>query len=157
MRRLLLLVSVLLLGCCWAIAQDSSSQSNPNQTSPDQPSTQTQPSPNQMPPDQTADQATPSSSGGETTVRGCLSRSNGNYMLTDKSGNTYQLMGDSSKMSEHVGHEVKVMGTTSATPTSGGNSGDTAAQGGSSAQTLQVTSFKHIDKTCQSGSNSMSH
>jgi hypothetical protein len=157
MRRSLLLFSILLLSFCWAAAQDSTSQSAPNQTSPDQPSTQTQPTPNQMPPDQTADQATPSNAGGETTVRGCLSNSNGNFMLTDKSGNTYQLMGDNSKMSEHVGHEVKVTGTASAAPASGASSSDAMGQSGSSSQTLQVTSLKHISKTCQAGNNSMSH
>jgi hypothetical protein len=66
-------------------------------------------------------------------------------------------MGDNSKMTEHVGHEVKVTGTASAAPTSGGSSSNAMGQSGSSSQTLQVTSLKHIAKTCQDGSDSMSH
>ena len=29
-------------------------------------------------------------------------------MLTDKNGTTYQLSGDTAKLSDHVGHEIKV-------------------------------------------------
>jgi hypothetical protein len=49
---------------------------------------------------------------GQTTAQGCLQRSDGNYMLTDNAGTTYQVQGDSSKLSEHAGHEVQIMGTT---------------------------------------------
>jgi hypothetical protein len=83
-----------------------------------------------------------------TTVQGCLSGTSGNYTLTDKNGMSYQLTGDNAKLAEHVGHQIQVTGTTSsgaATP-SGSSSG--AMGQTNSQQTLQVTSMKHISKTC---------
>jgi hypothetical protein len=87
---------------------------------------------------------------GQTTAQGCLQRSDGNYMLTDSAGTTYQLQGDSSKLSEHVGHEVQIMAiTTSAssatTPTAGTPTSATQP-------TLTVQNVKHISKTCKQAS-----
>ena len=132
--RQLLALSVLLLGVTWAAAQNYPSQTSPNQTTPSHKSSNTE---------------------GQTSVQGCLSGSNGNYTLTDKSGTTYQLMGDTSKLSEHVGHEVKVTGSTEggATSSTGGAAGTT----GSASKTLQVSSVKHIAKSCQTGKGGMSH
>src|SRR5712691_679935 len=133
MRKLLLLVSVLLLGASWAVAQDSSSQTDPNSAS--------------------AAQTSSANAGGETTVQGCLSGSNGSYTLTDKNGTSYQLTGDDAKLSEHVGHEVKITGTSSSASASasGGGTASGAAGGAAASQTLQVSSVKHVSKTCQSG------
>jgi ABC-type phosphate transport system substrate-binding protein len=129
MRRLVLLLSVLLLGACWAVAQDSTSK----------------------PSSASSGQTRTASGSGTTTVQGCLSGSSGNFSLTDKNGNTYQLTGDTAKLSEHVGHEVKVTGTTSsASASEGGTATGTAGANGNS-QTLEVSSMKHISKTCQSG------
>lgn len=125
--RHLLLLSVLLLGAFWAAAQN-----DPSQTSPSQ--------------------ATPAGSGSETTVQGCLSGSSGNYMLTDKNGSSYQLTGDTAKLSEHVGHEIKVTGTVSsasASPSGGADSSKAGEAGGSSQQGLEVSSVKHISKKCE--------
>src|SRR6266567_1928474 len=132
MKRLLSLLSVLLLGACWAAAQDSS------QTNPDS---------------QPMGQSTAAPAGGETTVQGCLSGSNGSFTLTDKNGNSYQLTGDDAKLSEHVGHEVKITGTSSSASASasGGGTASGAAGGAAASQTLQVSSVKHVSKTCQSG------
>lgn len=136
MRKLLLLLSVLLLGACWAVAQDSTSQ--PNSKSSDTSAS--------------AGQTGSSAAGSATSVEGCLSGSSGNYTLSDKNGNTYQLTGDTAKLSEHVGHEVKVTGTSSsASTTGGGTTAGTAGQAGANAQTLEVSSVKHISKTCQNG------
>lgn len=90
--------------------------------------------------------------GSETTVQGCLSHSGNGYMLTDKSGTTYQLTGDTSKLTEHVGHEVEISGMTS-TPgeAPGASSAETKAVSG---QQLQVSSVKHIATTCTSGASS---
>ena len=120
MKELLLLLSLLLVGTCWIVAQDSS---YPAGQSP----------------------AT-----GETTVQGCLNGSNGNFTLTDQHGNSYQLAGDTTKLSEHVGHQVKVTGTaeSASSPNAGAASG-TSANGAS--RTLQVSSVKHISKTCENG------
>jgi hypothetical protein len=130
----LLLLSVLLLGASWAVAQDSSSQTDSNSGTPSQTSS--------------------ANAGGETTVQGCLSGSNGAYTLTDKNGNSYQLTGDSAKLSEHVGHEVKITGTSSsasASASGGGTTPGTTGEANAASQTLQVSSVKHVSKTCQSG------
>lgn len=122
--RHLLLLSVLLLGATWAIAQNYPSQT------------------------------TPSGTGGETTVQGCLSGSGGNYMLTAKSGKSFRLTGDTAKLSEHVGHEVKITGTVSsasAAPSAKSDRGMAGEESGSAQQSLEVSSVKHISKTCQSG------
>jgi hypothetical protein len=125
MRKLFLLISVLLLGLSWAVAQDSSAGSQGS--------------------------APRSGAGGQVTVEGCLSGSSGNFTLTDKNGTAYQLTGDTAKLSEHVGHEVKITGTSGSADASGSQ---TSASG--AGQALQVTSMKHISKTCKSA-GAMSH
>jgi hypothetical protein len=84
-----------------------------------------------------------SGSTGQETVKGCLSNSGGNYMLTDKNGKSFQLTGDTSKLTEHVGHEIKVTGTEGAAAAS---SDGTMSQ---ASPTLEVTTVKHISKTCE--------
>jgi hypothetical protein len=133
MRQVLLMVSVLLLGLSWAVAQDSSTPSSPSYGT--QPSAQS-----------------PTGAGGEMTVEGCLSGSNGSFTLTDKNGMAYQLTGDTAKLSEHVGHEVKITGMSST-----GASGSSASTSSGSGQSLQVSSVKHISKTCKSGGGGMTH
>jgi hypothetical protein len=122
----MLILSVLLLGVSWAVAQDSTTQTQPQDSSPTA--------------SQTATGQT--TAGAKTSVEGCLSGSDGKYTLTDKQGMTYNLEGDSSKLSEHVGHEVKITGTTASTANG-------ASSGMGSSQTINVTSVKHISKTCQ--------
>jgi Protein of unknown function (DUF5818) len=80
---------------------------------------------------------------GQETVKGCLSSSGGNYMLTEKNGKTFQLTGDTSKLSDHVGHEIKVTGTEGSAPASSNGAMSQASP------TLEVSSFKHISKTCE--------
>ena len=134
MRHLLLLLSVLLLGACWAVAQDTT-----NPTSPD-------PSQN-SPTSASSSQTGATTASGATAVEGCLSGASGNYTLTDKNGVAYQLTGDTAKLSEHVGHQVKITGTSS----SAAPGGDGTAAGTTSANspTLEVSSVKHISKTCK--------
>jgi hypothetical protein len=136
MRKILLLGSVLLLGAFWAVAQDST------------PSGQT---------DSTQSTPTQSSSGqamAKQTVEGCLSGANGKYTLTDQQGTSYDLTGDTSKLADHVGHEVKITGTTGAD-----SSGTATSSAGASGQTLQVSSVKHVSKTCKNAGagGGMSH
>jgi Protein of unknown function (DUF5818) len=136
MQRLLLLGSLLLLGTCWAVAQDSTpaGQNDSTQSTPAQSG---------------ASQAMASSQ----TIEGCLSSANGKYTLTDQQGTSYDLAGDTSKLANHVGHEVKITGTTSS-----GSDSNATSSGGSSGQTLQVSSMKHVSKTCKNaGSGGMSH
>jgi len=140
MRHVLLLISVLLLGLTWAVAQSTSSPSSSSST----PSS--------------SGQMSQSSASGESTVEGCLSGSSGSYTLTDNNGTAYQLTGDTAKLSEHVGHEVKITGTTGSGASASGSAGAPSATGSAgSQQTLQVSSVKHVSKTCKSGAGGMSH
>jgi Protein of unknown function (DUF5818) len=88
---------------------------------------------------------------GETTVEGCLHASGGNYTLTDSSGNTYQLQGDTATLSEHNGHEVQITGTKSGSTS--GSSSSSMSSGGSQLK-LTVQKLKHISKTCKTGAMS---
>lgn len=150
MRQLFLLASVLLLGLSWAIAQDSATHPTQDSTTPSQ-------SPSQYP-ESNSGQTSPTGAGGQVTVEGCLSGSNGSFTLTDKNGTSYQLTGDTAKLSEHVGHEVEVTGTSGSAGAPGSTESSPSATGGAGAgQTLQVSSVKHISKTCKADSGGMSH
>lgn len=95
---------------------------------------------------QTGSSQTGATASGQTTVEGCLQHSDGNYTLTDKSGTTYQLQGATSKLKEHVGHEVQITGSTM----SGATSTTTGAQNAGTQSSVMVESVKHISKTCKS-------
>jgi uncharacterized protein DUF5818 len=132
MSKTLMFAAVLLLSAAWLQAQQypqsGSSPSGGTQTSSSQ----------------------GRDSSGKTTVEGCLQGSDGNFMLTDSSGATYQLQGDTSKLSEHVGHQVQIKGTTSGSAGSNPSSGAAAGSSAGSQQTLNVDSVKHLAKTCKS-------
>jgi hypothetical protein len=98
---------------------------------------------------QTESSQTEASASGQTKVQGCLQGSDGNYTLTADTGTTYQLQGDTSKLSAHVGHEVQITGSTTSessatTPTTGTPAGATQQP------TLAVQNMKHISETCKS-------
>ena len=116
--RQLLVLCVLLLGVSWAAAQNSPTTSPKGSTS---------------------------AGASAHTVEGCLSSSEGKYTLTDMHGKTFELTGDTSKLAEHVGHEVKITGTESSETAS-------ASAAGGQEMSLEVSSVKHISKTCKSGS-----
>jgi hypothetical protein len=93
-------------------------------------------------------QSAKGSSTNQTTIQGCLSRSAGGFTLTDNSGTAYQLAGDTAKLTDHVGHQVEITGTTAV-------SGEAPAA--SSAPTkdvaparIDVSNLKHISSTCSS-------
>src|SRR5882762_5494951 len=87
--RYLQLLAVLLLAMVWGVAQNYPSQTNSTQAS----------------------QANPVNAGGEQSVQGCLSGADGNYTLMVKNGTSFKLAGDTAKLAEHIGHEIKVTGT----------------------------------------------
>jgi hypothetical protein len=128
--RALLSISVLLLGFTWAMAQNTPAQSN----------------------QKTYNQTAASQNGTEHSVEGCLSSSSGNYMLTSDKGKTFMLSGDTSKLEEHVGHEVIITGTRKAA----GNTASGESTGTMSEPTIDVVSLKHISKTCKNA-GAMSH
>jgi hypothetical protein len=93
---------------------------------------------------------------GPTMLVGCLAYTNGNYLLTDKSGNIYQLSSNNPNIfTHHVGHQIKVAGKAVA-PASNSRTRDTAMQSASSSardqRVFQVRSVTPISDTCESNS-----
>lgn len=140
--RHLLLFSILLLGTSWMAAQSSTGAGQ--SSTPDQGAAQGSAG-SQAGYGQGSTQAGAQTGNEQKTVTGCLSQANGQYMLTTHKGMTYQLAGDSSELANHVGHEIKVTGTESGAGASANASGQTSANG----PTLEVSSMKHISKTCK--------
>lgn len=102
---------------------------------------------------QTGSNQTGTAASGQTTVQGCLQGSNGSYTLTADSGTTYQLQGDTSKLSKHVGHEVQITGSSSGAGSSASAMSPKAGTStGGSQQTLTVDKLKHISKSCSNTS-----
>jgi len=102
MRKLFPLIAAVLLSAVWVFAQDSAQAGSSA-------SSQT------------------GSSASEMTIEGCLSGSAGNYTLTDNAGKAYQLQGDTSKLTDQIGHQVRIKGTQTATASAKTPSGDTAS------------------------------
>lgn len=168
MRKTSLITAILLLSAVWAVAQTSPS-SSPQSTTPDasqQPSTSpSSTSPSQQPatPDAsstttqtTTTQTTQTSSDSGNSIEGCLSGSAGSWTLTDQSGKTWQLAGDTSKLSDHVGHQVRITGTdNSSSASSSGSTGSSpsssatgAGSSSGSQSTFNVQKVKMISSSC---------
>ena len=82
----------------------------------------------------------------QQTVQGCLQGTDHNFTLTDSSGTTYQLEGDSGKVREHVGHEIQVSGTIGKYAASSSTSPPK-----DSPHTIQVVDVKHLSSSRNSG------
>jgi len=79
----------------------------------------------------------------EKSIEGCLAGAGGSFTLTDSSGKTYQLAGDTAKLGEHVGHTVRISGSEK------GAGADGPAAGGSSAgATFTVQKVKMVSPNC---------
>lgn len=125
-KKIYLLAATMLLSAIWLVAQ-SSTQSNPQSS-------------------------TSSGSSDQTMIQGCLSGSGGNFTVTDSSGNSYKLQGDTSKLSDHVGQEVKISGkdlgsAASSGYPSGSKEPASAAQGGHS---FDVSNIEKVSDSCAS-------
>lgn len=161
-----LTLGTLLLGCC--LAATAQMGSTPNQAPPGStpstfPQDQTVPShpvnpadrsanppdtnaPGQMTHDHAGDQAGRASSSQVTTIQGCLSQSQGNFMLADNSGNKFQLRGDTSKLNSYIGKEVKVDGmAASGGSNAGAMASSTSTSSGSGTETGTATQFSVSD------------
>jgi hypothetical protein len=114
MKRMIFGTLILLVSATWGTAQ----QSHPNQ-------------------------ANESSASNQTTIQGCLSRSEGDYIVTDKSGTMYHLKGDTGQLADHVGHEVQIKGTMPDSSTASG-----ASTSDKSEQNIEVASMNHISEKC---------
>jgi len=171
MRKTFLITAILLLSAAWAVAQTS--PSTPQSTTPDT-SSQQSTSPSSTSPSQQPDttstttqttttQTTQTSSNSNTSIEGCLSGSAGNWTLTDQSGKTWQLAGDTSKLTDHVGHQVRLTGSDNSSSASGssspsssnpsstspGSSTSGSSTGAAGTQsTFTVNKVKMISSTC---------
>jgi len=90
-----------------------------------------------------------------SAVQGCLSGSDGNYMLTqDGTGTTYKLVGDEGQLKKHVGHEVAVTGQAASSAGSSASATDQGqsqpSSGNSESTAIQVATVKMISKQCGS-------
>jgi len=94
------------------------------------------------------DQTSSNNKNGQVTVRGCVSRQAGDYVLMkDDPGNSYELQSAHKiKLSQYLGQTVEVTGTKSPTMATSSDEGD--RQGAGSPVTITVTSIKTIGKEC---------
>jgi hypothetical protein len=147
-----MVAAILLLSSAWVLAQSGSSPSdqNPSSSSPSQTSP-SQTSPSQTSPSQAGSQPDKSqTAAGGQSVEGCLSGSAGNYTLTDASGTAYQLSGDTSKLSEHVGHQIRVTGDSGAGAAGGASAGASSGGAAGGSNTINVKKVKMISSSCPS-------
>jgi len=131
MRKWFPITAVVLLLAAWAVAQSSSRPS----TVPDN----SQASQTSQQPDAQQQKEPMGAGQSATTLEGCISRVSGGYTLTDNSGKTYQLAGDTSKLADEVGHWDQV---------SGSQEGGNAPTSAGAPSTFTVTKVKMVSTTC---------
>jgi hypothetical protein len=135
MRKLSLLAAVLLLSSAWLLAQSAARpDQNPGSTSASAQQPAQQPDTSQKASD-------------EETVEGCLARSADDFTLTNASGKTYHLAGDTSKLADHVGHQVRLTGGESPGSPGGATSGATSGPAGGGHKFF-VDTVKLISSSC---------
>jgi hypothetical protein len=138
MRKWFLIVGVLVLSSAWLVAQSRSSPP----PAPDNSQYNQQPSSSsQQQPDASQTKEPAATAGTAHTIEGCITSVAGGYTLTDNSGKTYQLSGDTSKLANEVGHDVKATGTEESQ--AGG-----AAAGAGAPSTFTVRKIKVVSTTC---------
>ena len=84
-----------------------------------------------------------------STLQGCLKGSTGNFTLTNKSGATYQIRGDASKLGEHVNHEVQITGTTSTSTWEADQDSGNGSTNSAQHQIIQLQDVKQVSNTCE--------
>lgn len=132
MRKWSLITAILLLSSAWVVAQSSSTPPTDN--------SQQYPSSSGQKPDTSQTSAPPAGTDrAAQSIEGCISGAAGAFTLTDATGKTYQLAGDTSKLGEHVGHSVQISGTEE--PSAG------AASAGAPA-TFNVKKVKMLAASC---------
>jgi hypothetical protein len=134
MRKFSLISAILLLASAWVLAQNSTP---PTSQYPSSAPSSAQSAGQDA--QQTATQAGKDAEHAATgNVEGCVGGSAGSYTLTDSSGKSYQLAGDTSTLADHVGHQVKVSGTLASA----------AASAAGGTPTITVKKVKMVSATC---------
>ena len=157
MRKLFFLTMIFLVVTAFALAQQPSNR-------PIAPGPDNRPAAPSMDSSQAAQ---PSAAG--NSIEGCLGGSAGNFTVTDRTGTTYPLQlpqnADTSKLSQHIGEEVRVTGTMSSgsdtgTASPGNRAGSSSAAGSAAGASMQnsinVTKMDKIGSTCGNKSASPS-
>ena len=98
MSKLSLGTAILLLSSAWMIAEISAPSTDQNPTGSSQATQQPEKS-------QTA-----TKDKSAQAVEGCLSGGANVFTLTDATGKTYELLGDTSMLNDNVGHKVRLSG-----------------------------------------------
>ncbi|HVO64135.1 MAG TPA: hypothetical protein VMT53_24660 [Terriglobales bacterium] len=81
------------------------------------------------------------------TISGCLNQSGTAYTLTDaQTGTVYQLSGNTSHLSSHVGHEMQITGK--AANRNNENATGAASQNSSKPYPFLVSTTKHLGDEC---------
>ena len=80
---------------------------------------------------------------GEQTLEGCLTGAANTFTLTDATGKTFELFGETSELAANVGHQVRLWGM--AAGTGGGEA--TSARG--QKMTFGVKKVKSLADTCK--------
>lgn len=133
MQKLSLIAAILLLSV-WGVAQNTPS---PSQNLASGAVSAQQPDKSQ------AGAKTGTSDQSAQTIEGCLSGGADVFKLTDATGKTYELTGDTSGLAENVGHQVRLWGNAG---TSGG--GERTSAGGAQA-TFGVKKVKSLAPSCK--------
>jgi hypothetical protein len=129
MRKWSLITAILLLFSAWIVAQSGSMQQPAGNAQSNQPTSQ-QPDASQQKEPVGADH-------GAKSIEGCVTSAAGGFTITDNSGKTYQLAGDTSQL--QAGQYDKISGTED---TSG------AAASGGAPSTFTVRKVKVVSTTC---------
>lgn len=88
-------------------------------------------------------------SSGPVTVTGCVSRSNGDYVLM-KQNDTYELQAKGkTRLKDYLGQRVEVSGRQE--PTLATSSDAMAKQGAAAPVTIVIKSIRTLDKECSEG------
>lgn len=155
MKKAYLIPAILLLSTVWLAAQTTPSSSSPAQQPSAGQSSPSSASPSQTSPSQSTAPDASQTSAGSSSVEGCLAGSAGSYTLTDSTGKTWQLAGDTSKLSDHVGHQVRITGSdnssaggSASSPSGAGSSASGGAGAGGSQPTFNVSKVKMISSSC---------
>jgi hypothetical protein len=139
MRKMFLATAILLLASSLALAQGSTPPAaNDGSQYPGTgaPSAQ-QPDQSQKP---TSDKSDDKDS---QTLDGCLSGAADTFVLTDASGRTYELFGETSELKANVGHQVRLWGMKAGT--GGGEKSSASGQ----KMTFGVKKVQSLSDTCK--------